>query len=205
MISGDWSGKKPDQSPFFIPDQLRPPTKNIYLTDYPIPTPSAKIPHMTHHDPLHPHSHDPNPEPPSADPTIALTLPDGRIQSITSQHLQTLPGFSLEDCYIISTGHGTTGPFTFTGTTLHTLIEEHTPEFPTYDHLEVISGDGFGTRITREELQHPANPNRPILLAWQIDGRPLTRHEGLIRLIVPTETDDALRQVKWIGRINIKP
>jgi DMSO/TMAO reductase YedYZ molybdopterin-dependent catalytic subunit len=160
------------------------------------------------HDPLHPHSHDPNPEPPSPDPTITLTLPNNhggqQAHPITPQHLQTLPQFTLIDCYIISTGHGTSGPFTFTGTTLHTLIQEHTAQLPDYNHIEVISSDGFGTRITRSELESPANPNRPILLAWSIDGRRLTRHEGLIRLIVPTETDDALRQVKWIGRINIK-
>ncbi|MFZ0547678.1 MAG: hypothetical protein WAM60_19685, partial [Candidatus Promineifilaceae bacterium] len=61
-------------------------------------------------DPLHPHAHDPNPEPPSADPTIVLTLPDGRTHPITIQHLQTLPQHTLNDCYIVSTGHGTSGP-----------------------------------------------------------------------------------------------
>lgn len=156
------------------------------------------------HDPLHPHSHDPNPEPPSADPTITLTLPDGRTHPITPQHLQTLPQHSLTDCYIISTGHGTSGPFTFTGPTLHTLIQQYTGQFPDYNQVEVISGDGFGTRVQRKELENPANPNRPILLALEIDGRPLTRNDGLIRLIVPTETDDALRQVKWIAQVNIK-
>jgi DMSO/TMAO reductase YedYZ molybdopterin-dependent catalytic subunit len=160
---------------------------------------------MTIHDPLHPHSHDPNPEPPSADPTILFTLPDNHTQPITPQHLQTLRQHTLNDCYIVSTGHGTSGPFDFTGTTLHTIIQQYADQFPSYSQVEVISGDGFGTRINREELESPVNPDRPILLALEIDGRPLTRDDGLIRLIVPTETDDALRQVKWIGRINIRP
>jgi DMSO/TMAO reductase YedYZ molybdopterin-dependent catalytic subunit len=158
---------------------------------------------MTINDPLQPHSHDPNPEPPSAEPTITLAMPDGRTQPITIQHLQTLPGYSLKNCYIVSTGHGTSGPFTFTGTTLHNLIEHQLSGISPYDHVEVISGDGFGTRVSQAELESPSNPDRPILLAWEIDGRPMTRQEGAVRLIVPTETDDALRQVKWIGRINI--
>jgi len=36
-----------------------------------------------------------------------------------------------------------------------------------------------------------------------MDGATLTRAQGLVRLIVPSETDDALRQVKWVGRIEI--
>jgi DMSO/TMAO reductase YedYZ molybdopterin-dependent catalytic subunit len=155
-------------------------------------------------DPLNPHSHDPNPEPPSADPTITLTLPDGRSRPLTIDYLQTLPSQTLNDCYIVSTGHGTSGPFTFTGTALHTLIAAQTAEHPDYNQVEVISGDGFGTRVSKAELERQPAVSRPILLAWQIDGRSLTRQEGAVRLIVPSETDDALRQVKWIGRINIR-
>ena len=155
-------------------------------------------------DPLNPHSHDPNPEPPSADPTIILTLPDGRSNAITIQYLQTLSTQTLSGCYIVSTGHGTSGPFTFSGTALHTLINDQTAEHPNFAQVEVISGDGFGTRVTKAELDQQPNLSRPILLAWQINGRPLTRQEGAVRLIVPSETDDALRQVKWIGRINVR-
>jgi hypothetical protein len=36
-----------------------------------------------------------------------------------------------------------------------------------------------------------------------LNGQPLTRAQGLIRLIVPAETDDALRQVKWVTQIVI--
>ena len=48
-----------------------------------------------------------------------------------------------------------------------------------------------------------SDEERPILLAHSIDGRPLTRAEGLVRLIVPAETDEALRQVKWVAEIRL--
>jgi hypothetical protein len=38
-------------------------------------------------------------------------------------------------------------------------------------------------------------------LALACDGKPLTRTQGLVRLIVPQEDDDALRQVKWVAGI----
>jgi DMSO/TMAO reductase YedYZ molybdopterin-dependent catalytic subunit len=134
-----------------------------------------------------------------------LTLPNGRIQPIALPYLQTLPSHTLHDCYIVSTGHGTSGPFTFTGTALHSLISRQTADQPNYSQVEVISGDNFGTRVSKAELDNQPNASRPILLAWEINGRSLTRQEGAIRLIVPSETDDALRQVKWIARINICP
>jgi len=70
-----------------------------------------------------------------------------------------------------------------------------------WSEAEVISGDGFGTRLTVDEVQGAVK--RPILLATAIDGQPLSRAAGLVRLVVPSETDDALKQVKWVGRVNI--
>lgn len=73
----------------------------------------------------------------------------------------------------------------------------HTAE---WKQAEVISGDGFGTRLSRAELEREPS-DRCCLLALEIDGRPMSRAEGLVRLIVPSEREDALRQVKWIGQI----
>jgi hypothetical protein len=162
----------------------------------------VKIEAMTN-DPHRPHAHDPNPEPPSAESTIILTLPDGRSQAVTTPYLQSLPSLTLRDCYIVSTGHGTSGPFTFGGTSLQTFIAAITAGQPDYHEVEIISGDGFGTRVSRSELLTQRDSPRPILLAWEIDGRLMSRQEGAVRLIVPSETDDALRQVKWVGRINV--
>jgi hypothetical protein len=153
-------------------------------------------------DPLNPHSHEPSPIPPSNDPIFELSLPDGQEINIDIQSLQGLHRTTLRDCYIITTGHGTTGPFAFSGVSLIQFIASYIYDHKSWNHVEVISGDGFGTRILKEELLSQG-PAKPIVIADTLDRRPMTRKEGLVRLIVPGETDDALRQVKWIARINI--
>lgn len=152
------------------------------------------------HDPLRPHSHDPNPEPPDEDASFTLTRPAEAAVTITVAQLQALPSTAVPECYIVSTGHGTSGPFTFGGVTLFDFVQHHVPG--PWSKVEVISGDGFGTRIGRDDLLLPS-PAGPLLLAHTIDGRPLTRAEGLVRLIDPGEREDALRQVKWVGQINV--
>lgn len=154
------------------------------------------------HDPLQPHSHDPNPAPPSDDPSFVLHRPgDAPPLPITVATLQAMPTTYVPGCVIVSTGHGTSGPFTFGGVTLLDLVRR-TADAP-WSQVEVVSGDGFGNRVYREELEQPA-PAGPILLAHTIDGTPMTRAQGLVRLVVPSETDDALRQVKWVGRVTVK-
>jgi DMSO/TMAO reductase YedYZ molybdopterin-dependent catalytic subunit len=69
--------------------------------------------------------------------------------------------------------------------------------------VEVLSADGFGTRITIDELNNPPSSGL-VLLADTVNGQPLTRNEGLVRLIVPGEKDDALRQVKWIAHLIVR-
>ncbi|MEZ4660676.1 MAG: molybdopterin-dependent oxidoreductase [Caldilineaceae bacterium] len=160
--------------------------------------------HHTHqHDPLQPHSHDPNPEPPGADPTVRFEAPTGATAPITVTDLQALPQVALSDCYIVSTGHGASGPFTFGGPTLLSLVEARLGMDVAWSQVEVVSADGFGTRIARAELVNPT-ANRAIILACQLDGAALTRQQGLVRLIVPSERDDALRQVKWIEVVRVK-
>jgi hypothetical protein len=159
---------------------------------------------MTHtyfdHDPLRPHTHDPNPEPPSADPTFVFVYPAGREVTITVPELEQLPLTSISNCYIVSTGHGTSGPFTFAGVTLLDLAQSRLSEQEAWSQVEVISADGFGNRVLKSELLDP-DPAGPIVLSYLLDGQKMTRQQGLVRMIVPSEKDDALRQVKWIRRI----
>ncbi|MCB0173927.1 MAG: molybdopterin-dependent oxidoreductase [Anaerolineae bacterium] len=161
----------------------------------------ADAPHV--HDPLQPHAHDPNPEPPSPDPSFVFIKPNEEDARITVADLQRLPLTSIPNCYIVSTGHGTSGPFTFGGVTLLDFIQSQIPPTAQWSQVEVISADGFGNRVSIEELLEP-DPAGPTLLSYVMDGQAMTRQQGLIRMIVPSEKDDALRQVKWVGKIVVK-
>ena len=144
--------------------------------------------------------HDPNPTPPTPDPAFQVIAP-GDWRHVTVADLHKLPARELPNSTIVSTGHGTSGPFAFLGVTLGDLIAEYAPG--SWAAADVISADGFATRVTAGEWR--ANTARPILLAYEIDGRPMSREEGLVRLIVPTETEEALRQVKWVAEIRLLP
>jgi hypothetical protein len=156
------------------------------------------------HDPLRPHTHEPNPDPPTADPSFVLIGPSGDETVITVDDLELLPRTSVSECYIVSTGHGTSGPYTFTGVSLLDFVQSRLAPGLPWSDVEVISVDGFGNRIMAVELRQPGPVDRPIILSYLRDGQKLTRRQGLVRLIVPSEKDDALRQVKWIGRIVIR-
>jgi DMSO/TMAO reductase YedYZ molybdopterin-dependent catalytic subunit len=162
---------------------------------------------MTHHhtDPhepawVHGHAHEPNPAPPSLDSAFCVQLPGGKIITCDVADLQKLATTTVANCTIVSTGHGTSGPFTFSGVRLRDFLDALLPTDRAWQTIDVISEDGFGTRLTRLDiLQEP--PEHPTLLTHTLDGEPLTRAKGLVRLIVPTETTDALRQVKWVAQI----
>jgi hypothetical protein len=155
------------------------------------------------YDPLRPHVHEPNPTPPNQDSSFDLILPNNyRLRSDASL-LHTLKRSSVPGCYIVSTGHGTSGPFEFEGVALIDYLMNQLKSFDSLSSVEVLSADGFGTRITIDELNNPSSLGL-VLLADTVNGRPLTRNEGLVRLIVPGEMVDALRQVKWIAHIIVR-
>lgn len=158
--------------------------------------------HTHHHDPLRPHAHEPNPEPPSLDPAFILVRPDGSETILAVADLKQLPQTTVPNCYIVSTGHGTSGPFVFTGVRLLDVVRSQLLPDQYWSEVEVISADGFGNRVFADELYHP-DPAGPILLSTMLDGQPLSREQGLVRMIAPVEKNDALRQVKWVGRINV--
>lgn len=165
---------------------------------------------MSEHEPaaqepvwVHGHSHDPNPEPPSGDASIVAHLADGHSIRLDVAALRALRYHEIRDCYIVSTGHGTSGPFAFGGATLADLLAHLLPDEDAWRHVDIVSGDGFGTRLTPADLAE-APAGRPPLLAYTVDGTAMAREAGLVRLVVPAETDDALKQVKWIARIEIR-
>jgi hypothetical protein len=229
---------------------------------------------------VHGHAHEPNLQTPPGDGSLVVVTPGGRRHTFTPAALAQLPFTSIPDCYIVSTGHGVSGPFLFGGVRLADLLahvlagepdadqgphrsegrsegrsEERSEERSEYRNedrslqqvgwrcVDLVSADGFGTRLVPADLEHlntgagrqelpsppagpptlapspmpdqagdepgvqasnrQANPLRPALLAYLLDGKPLTRAQGLVRLVVPSETDDALRQVKWLATITI--
>ncbi|MDX1614446.1 MAG: molybdopterin-dependent oxidoreductase [Candidatus Promineifilaceae bacterium] len=152
-------------------------------------------------DPLAPHAHEPNPDPPSSDASFMVQLSDGRCLGCSPELLKSLPRSVSANVFIVSTGHGTSGPFRFEGVTLADFMA-FLGLGEAFSKLEIVSEDGFGTRVTKGELEKN-DPLSPILLADRIDNRPLSRRAGLLRLIVPSERDDALRQVKWVYRIRL--
>jgi hypothetical protein len=154
------------------------------------------------HDPLSPHPHDPAPSPPSDDPTFRLLLPDGRVQMVMMADLRRLPQALATGCFIVSTGHGTSGPFAFGGALLRDLLAAHLSPEEAWTQVEVVGEDGFGARLHRQELEPIGGPG-PILLAYVIDGVAMRRRQGLVRLIVPGENDDALKQVKWVSTVQV--
>jgi DMSO/TMAO reductase YedYZ molybdopterin-dependent catalytic subunit len=152
---------------------------------------------------LHGHAHEPNPDPPTEDATFALSISGHEKRAILLSDLDRLPQTEVRDCYIVSTGHGTSGPHAFAGVRLADLLAEYLPAGILWTYVDVLSADGFGNRVVIEELESESG-GRPILLATKRDGKPITRAEGLVRLIVPSETDDALRQVKWIEYLEVR-
>lgn len=122
---------------------------------------------------------------------------------MTVSDLEDLPQTTVSNCYIVSTGHGTSGPFTFAGVSLLDLIQNQWSPTTEWSELEVISADGFGNRVRVDELLNP-DPAGPMILSYLIDGERMTRDQGLVRLIVPSEKDDALRQVKWVAKVVVK-
>lgn len=151
---------------------------------------------------VHRHPHEPNLAIPAGDGAFAVELPAGAARPFTLADLQQMPTVTVDDCYIVSTGHGVSGPFRFTGVTLRELLRRVLPADLAWRHVDVVSIDGFGTRLLPGDLADPP-AGRPPLLAYAVDGAPLTRGQGLVRLIVPAEVDDALRQVKWVSVIRV--
>lgn len=151
---------------------------------------------------MHSHSHDPNPTPPPGDGAIVF-IANEQTQRLTVEFLQSLPATHVADCFIVSTGHGTSGPFTFGGVAVSELLVRLLPAGLVWSYVDVVSDDAFGTRLTPTAVFEPS-PGGPVLLAYAVNGAPLTRAAGLVRLIVPAETDDALKQVKWVARIEVE-
>lgn len=150
-------------------------------------------------DPLQAHRHDNNTTVPSADPTITLHLPDGTRHALDLDRLARLPATTLPDHWI-ATDHGTHGPYQLAGVALIDVVRAYSAQ--PFDNVAVISADGYGNRVWAAELLQPAAAG-PVLLCTHSNGAPLSRRHGLVRLVVPSERDNALRQIKWVATVSV--
>ncbi len=148
-----------------------------------------------------PRSHIPHSHPPGKNPSLRITVPGMESICLGIDALSALPALEQTDCYIVSTGHGTSGPFRFAGPTLAALASRC--GIAEFESVRVTSGDRFFTILTAQEvaLSHPGSA---VMLALYLDGHPLTREQGLVRLIVPTEKRDALKQIKWVSHLEFR-
>ena len=85
--------------------------------------------------------------PPTDNPAFIFSHPDGTEIEITVADLQRLPRTVVSNCFIVSTGHGTSGPFEFAGATLLDVVHSQLSAGQTWSEVEVISADGFGNRV----------------------------------------------------------
>lgn len=76
---------------------------------------------------VHGHPHDPNPAPPGEDASFSLVFPNNIAHFVAVEALQQFPYCEIENCYIVSTGHGTSGPFRFGGVRLLTVLDALLP------------------------------------------------------------------------------
>ena len=151
-------------------------------------------------DPLRPHSHANNTLILDADTTIFLNVLKQKTIEINLEALQSNYQTSVLESYTYQTDHGRHGPYRLEGVRLVDLIGQHLPQESEWNQVEVLSADGFGNRIYKTEL---LEASEAILLCFRSNGGALERQHGLIRLVVPFETDNALRQVKWVRTINV--
>lgn len=151
-------------------------------------------------DPWAPTEHHNNTLSPAGDASITFSLPDGRQSIWTVDDLRKLPHTVLP-AYYFSTDHGRHGPYRLEGVALRAAIAAAWPEG--WVELLVEGADGYGNRVRRGEVEDSAE-SAPILLCFASNGQPLTRAQGLVRLVVPGETDNALRQIKWVRRLLLR-
>lgn len=153
-------------------------------------------------DPLRPHAHVDNPDPPDADPTLYFVDLAGRETAVSLTSLLRDYPQAMIPAYTYTTDHGQHGPYRLAGVSLRAFLDHHGAWSAAWQSVAVISADGFGNRVLRQELV--AESGDPLLLCTHIDGERLARRRGLVRLVAPSETENALRQVKWVRRIELR-
>lgn len=98
------------------------------------------------------------PRPPSEEPTFVVKQSNGVEHTIRVEDLTRLPLTDVPDCWIVSTGHGRFGPFTFVGARLADLLNSVLSPVVTWTQVDVISADGFGTPVRPRSVGSNPHP-----------------------------------------------
>lgn len=85
------------------------------------------------------------------------------------------------DVVLINTT-GTETPMTVKGPTLRDILEKEGIDLSDYEGIGVTGRDGYYTMIDREKLE-----SSDVILAWEVDGKPLKEDEKPIRVVLPSE------------------
>lgn len=128
---------------------------------------------------------------PVTDGTVAFSGAFANPAELSVADLQALGSTTVDVTYQAS---GDEQQHSFTGVPLITVIEslglQVDPETrnPLLSHyLVVTASDGYVLAISGGELD-PNFGNSPMLLAWEMDGQPLSAEDGPVRLVVPGDT-----------------
>lgn len=146
-----------------------------------------------------PQKHHNNTKVPEETTDITLETLAGHRQIITLEQLMRDYPVSVMPAYSYVTNHGIHGPYRLEGVQLLDLLKQRISG--SWTGVEVLSADGFGNYVHKEELEQA---QEPIMLYFKINGEILKKKQGLVRLLVPSETDNALRQIKWVKRLRLE-
>jgi len=85
------------------------------------------------------------------------------------------------DVILINTT-GTETPMRVKGPTLRDILEEEGIDLKDYEGIGVTGRDGYYTLIDKEKLE-----TNHVILAWEVDGKPIKEDEKPVRVVVPNE------------------
>jgi hypothetical protein len=127
---------------------------------------------------------------------LTVQTPGGKPTLLTRADIEALPHSK-----VVTSVSGT--PTTFDGVALEAVLEKAGVGFGTSlkgSRLEscllVEAADGYRVVIALPELD-PAFTDKPIVLAFLKDGKPLDEKEGPYRIVIPDEK----RMARWVRQV----
>lgn len=117
----------------------------------------------------------------------------GKIQ-ISMDELKKLP--TVKSKCILKKSTGTEIEMTAEGPTLDAVLKHFGDELSTYKGMGITGRDGYYALVSKDILDQ-----RKIILAYKIDGKPISEEEKPIRIVIPEEM--GVYWVKLVGSIDL--